>query len=511
MGVQLPFPTPQIEYSLLLPVLVILGAAVVSVLIEAVAAESLRRTLQPLLAFGSLAIALAGCVGLWDQRQVVAQGALVVDGPTVILQGTLLILAVLGALLMMESRVDPAGDPFAARASTIPGSADERGFGARRQTEVWPLFLFAVGGMLMFPAANDLLTAFIALEVFSLPLYLLTGMARRRRLLSQEAALKYFVLGAFSSAVFLFGSALIYAATGSLDFAGIADAVSADPTSGLLLSAGVALLLAGMLFKVGAAPFHQWSPDVYQGAPTALTAFMSAATKVAAFGALLRVMFVALGGAAWDWQPAVAVIAGLSMLVGAITAVVQSDIKRVLAYSSVAHAGFILTGVLAASPKGLSGSLVYLVAYGFVTLAAFGLLTVVRSPAGEATDVQQWAGLAKKSPVTASVFSLLLLTMAGLPLTSGFTAKFAAWSAAWGGWQTGVVVIGAVSSTIAAAFYLRIIVSMWFSEGDDAVVVALPGLGTRTVVGVGVASAVVFGVAPQLLLGLVDGVGVFLR
>ena len=511
MGIQLPFPTPQIEYALLLPVLVVLGAAVVSVLVEAIAPESLRRTLQPLLAFGSLAIALAGCVGLWDQRQILAMGALVADGPSVLLQATLLVLAVLGALLMMESRVDPAGDPFAARASTIPGSADERAFGSRRQTEVWPLFLFAVGGMLMFPAANDLLTAFIALEVLSLPLYLLTGMARRRRLLSQEAALKYFVLGAFSSAVFLFGAGLVYAATGSLDFGGIADAVSADPTSGLLLSAGVALLLVGMFFKVGAAPFHQWSPDVYQGAPTALTAFMSAATKVAAFGALLRIMFVALGGAAWDWQPAVAVIAGISMLVGAVTAVVQSDIKRVLAYSSVAHAGFILTGVLAASPKGLSGSLVYLVAYGFVTLAAFGLLTVVRSPAGEATDVRQWGGLGKKSPVTAAVFSLLLLTMAGLPLTSGFTAKFAAWSAAWGGWQTGVVVVGAVSSTIAAAFYLRIIVSMWFADGDADVVVALPGLGTRAVVGVGVASAVVFGVAPQLLLGLVDGVGVFLR
>ena len=254
MGIQLPFPTPQIEYALLLPVLVVLGAAVVSVLVEAIAPESLRRTLQPLLAFGSLAIALAGCVGLWDQRQVLAMGALVADGPSVLLQATLLVLAVLGALLMMESRVDPAGDPFAARASTIPGSADERAFGSRRQTEVWPLFLFAVGGMLMFPAANDLLTAFIALEVLSLPLYLLTGMARRRRLLSQEAALKYFVLGAFSSAVFLFGAGLVYAATGSLDFGGIADAVSADPTSGLLLSAGVALLLVGMFFKVGAAP-----------------------------------------------------------------------------------------------------------------------------------------------------------------------------------------------------------------------------------------------------------------
>jgi NADH-quinone oxidoreductase subunit N len=511
MGLQLPFTAPSIEYSLLLPILIVLGAAIVSVLVEAVAPEDWRRSIQPMLAFGSLAIALASGITLWGTRSGAAEGAFVIDGPTILLQCTLLVLALLGALLMLESRVDPAGDSFAARASTIPGSPDERAFGARRQTEVWPLFLFAVSGMLMFPAANDLITAFVALEILSLPLYLITGMARRRRLLSQEAALKYFVLGAFSSAVFLFGSALIYAATGSLDFAGIADALSADPTSGWLLAAGVALLLAGMLFKVGAAPFHQWSPDVYQGAPTPITAFMSAATKVAAFGALLRVMYVALGGAAWDWQPAVALIAGLSMLVGAVSAVVQSDIKRVLAYSSVAHAGFILTGVLAASPRGLSGSLVYLVAYGFVTLAAFAVVSVVRGPAGEATAVEQWAGLGKRSPLTAGVFSLLLLTMAGLPLTSGFTAKFAAWSAAWGGWQTSVVIIGAVSSTIAAAFYLRIIVSMWFSDEAEGVSVVVPSVGTRAVVGVGALSAVVFGVAPQLLLTLVDDLGVFLR
>lgn len=511
MGLQLPFATPQIEYSLLLPILVVLGAAVIAVLVEAVAPEGWRRSIQPTLGIGALIVALASAVTLWDKRAVVAEGAFVIDGPTVLLQCTLLVLALLGAVLMLETRVDPAGDPFAARASTIPGSPDEQAFGSRRQTEIWPLFLFAVSGMLMFPAANDLLSAFIALEVLSLPLYLLTGMARRRRLLSQEAALKYFVLGAFSSAVFLFGSALIYAATGALDFAGIADSLSTDPTSGLLLSGGIALLLAGMLFKVGAAPFHQWSPDVYQGAPTPVTAFMSAATKVAAFGAMLRVMYVALGGAAWDWQPAVAAIAGLSMLVGAVTAVIQTDIKRVLAYSSVAHAGFILTGVLAASPKGLSGSLVYLVAYGFVTLAAFAVVTVVRGPAGEATAIDQWAGLGKRSPITATVFSFLLLTMAGLPLTSGFTAKFAAWSAAWGGWQTSVVIVGAVSSTIAAAFYLRIIVSMWFADEVNDVSVVVPTVGTRAVVGLGALSAVVFGVAPQLLLGLVDGLGVFLR
>lgn len=511
MGFQLPFDAPSIEYSLIAPVLVVLVAAIIGVLVEAIAPASARRSIQLLLTFGSLAIALALGIRLWDSRAVVAEGALVVDGPSVILQVTVLALALLGALLMAESKVDPAGDGFASRASTVPGSQEEHDFRNHRQTEIWPLFLFAVTGMLLFPAANDLLTSFVALEILSLPLYLLTGMARRRRLLSQEAALKYFVLGAFSSAVFLFGAALVYAATGSLTFSDIAVALSQDPTMDTLFMAGVGLLLVGLLFKVGAAPFHQWSPDVYQGAPTSLTAFMSAATKVAGFGALLRIFYAAFDGAAWDWQPAIAVVAIISMAVGAISALVQTDVKRILAYSSVAHAGFILTAVLAASPRGLAGTLTYLVTYGFVSLAAFGLIMVVRGPAGEVTQLDQWAGLGRRSPLVAGAFSLFLLTMAGLPLTSGFTAKFAALSAAWGGWQSSVVIVAAVTSTIAAYFYLRIIVAMWFREPADEVAVVLPSLGTKAAIGVGVLTSVVFGVAPQFLLAAVEQAGVFIR
>ena len=511
MDFQLPFEAPSIEYALIAPVLVVLVAAIIGVLVEAIAPAAYRRTLQLLLSFGSLAIALALAIRLWDARAVVAEGALVVDGPSVILQITILALSLLGALLMAESKVDPAGDGFASRASTVPGSQEEQDFRNHRQTEIWPLFGFAVSGMLLFPAANDLLTAFVALEILSLPLYLLTGMARRRRLLSQEAALKYFVLGAFSSAVFLFGAALVYVATGSLTFSDIATALSQDPTMDVLFLAGIGLLLVGLLFKVGAAPFHQWSPDVYQGAPTSLTAFMSAATKVAGFGALLRLFYAAFDGAAWDWQPAIAAVAIISMVVGSVSALVQSDIKRILAYSSVAHAGFILVGVLATSPRGLAGTLTYLVTYGFISLAAFAVITVVRGPAGEATQVEQWRGLGRRSPLTAGIFTLFLLTMAGLPLTSGFTAKFATLSAAWGGWQSIVVIVAAVTSTIAAYFYLRIIVAMWFAEPADEVAVVLPSIGTRVAVGVGVVSAVLFGVLPQSLLSAVEQAGVFIR
>ena len=206
--------------------------------------------------------------------------------------------------------------------------------------------MFAVGGMLMFPAANDLLTMFVALEVLSLPLYLLCGLARRRRLLSQEAAMKYFLLGAFSSGFFVYGIALVYGYAGSMGFAQIADAVAAQSGSEGLLLGGIALLAVGLLFKVGAAPFHAWTPDVYQGAPTAVTAFMAASTKVAAFGALLRLFYVAFGGNRTDWVPMIWIVAILTMVVGSVLALTQTDIKRLLAYSSIAHAGFILTGFL---------------------------------------------------------------------------------------------------------------------------------------------------------------------
>ncbi len=247
------------------------------------------------------------------------------------------------------------------------------------QTEVFPLTMFAIGGMLLFPAADDLLTMFIALEVLSLPLYLLCGLARRRRVLSQEASLKYFLLGAFSSAFFLYGAAMLYGYAGTLDLNGIANAVVTKAPNTPLALIGIALLLVGVLFKVGAVPFHSWIPDVYQGAPTAITAFMAAATKIAAFGAMLRIFYVAVPQLRDDWRPVLWAIAILTMVVGTITAVTQTDVKRMLAYSAVAHSGFILTGVIAANPSGVSATLFYLFAYGFSTLGAFAVVGLVRN------------------------------------------------------------------------------------------------------------------------------------
>jgi NADH-quinone oxidoreductase subunit N len=508
-----PFPVPQIDYAAISPILVVLGAAVLGVLVEALLPRTARRPAQLVLVFGALVLSFAAVIWQRDTRGNVMQGAVTIDGPTLLLQGSILALAFVAALVMAERHVDPAGDDFAPRASALPGSAYEQEITRLGwlQTEVWPLFLFSVGGMLLFPASGDLLTMFIALEVLSLPLYLLAGMARRRRLLSQEAAMKYFVLGAFSSAFFLYGTALLYGFAGTISISGIATQLSADPGQSGLVLGGAALVTVGLLFKMGAAPFHQWTPDVYQGAPTSVTGFMAACTKVAAFGALLRILYVALGGLRWDWQPMLYVIAILTMIVGSLIAITQTDIKRMLAYSAVAQAGFILVGVVAASAAGLAGTVVYLVAYGFATIGAFAIVTLVRGPGGEATHLSQWRGLGKRSPVVAGAFALFLLAFAGIPLTSGFTGKFAVFTAGIASGVTPLVVIAVVASAVAAFFYVRVIVLMFFEEpAADGPAVVVPSSFTTVAIALTVAVTVVIGVLPQPFLDLVNSAGVFL-
>jgi NADH-quinone oxidoreductase subunit N len=446
-------------------------------------------------------------------RELAASGSIAIDGPGMVIQGIILLVSFVAALLLAERQIDPQGDAFAARSSTLPGSEDERQFTAQGwlQTEIWPLFLFSVGGMLLFPISNDFLTMFVALEVFSLPLYLMASMARRRRLLSQEAALKYFILGAFSSAFFLFGAALIYAATSSINFSTVAVAMENSSQDGLIIP-GIAMIAVGLLFKVGAVPFHQWVPDVYQGSPTPLTAFMSAATKVAAFGALLRVFYVAFGGMRWDWRPMMWVIAGLSMVIGSLLAVTQTDMKRMLAFSSIAHTGFILLGVVSTSAEGLSSTLFYLLAYGFTSVGVFAIVGLVRDASGEATHLSQWAGLGKKSPWMASIFALFLLALAGIPLTSGFTGKFAVFTAAIDGGATPLVIIAVVASAVAAFFYARVIVLMFFTEPPaNGPSVVVPSAFTTVAIGISAAFTLLLGIAPQPVLNLVINAGLFIR
>ncbi len=363
-------PAPSIEYSQLAPMLVVFGAAIVGVLVEAFVPRELRRPIHLLVTFGALVAAfvwtcvIAASSTLFvkgSAGHVAAMGAVAVDRPTLFIQGTILVLAAVSVLLIADASHDVSS--FAGRAAAVPGSSEERVglLAGLVHTEIYPLTLFSVGGMLLFPASNDLLTMFIALETLSLPLYLLCGLARRRRLLSHEAAMKYFLLGSFSSAFFLFGIALLYGYSGSVSLASIAAQASSGIGSDTLLFGGIALAGLGLLFKVGAVPFHSWKPDVYQGAPTPITA------------------------------------------------------------------------VIASSEQGLSSSLFYLAVYGLSTVGAFAVITLVRDSGGEADHLSRWAGLGKRSPVVAGVFALFLLTFAGIPLTSGFAGKFAVFSAAIAG------------------------------------------------------------------------------
>ena len=504
--------SPVIEYSQLAPMLVVFGAAVVGVLVEAFVARPYRRLVHLLLTFGSLAAAFVWtCViaasstlfAKGSPGHVAAMGAVAVDRPTLFIQGTILVLAFVSVLLIADSSQDVSA--FAGQAAAPPGSPEEREglLAGLVHNEVYPLVLFAVGGMLLFPASNDLLTMFVALEVLSLPLYLLCGLARRRRLLSNEAAVKYFLLGAFSSAFFLFGVAMLYGFSGSVRLSAIASAASTNLSSDTLLYAGIALTGLGLLFKVGAVPFQSWKPDVYQGAPTPVTALMASCTVVSAFGALLRVFYVAFGNLTWDWRPALWVVAILTMVAGAVIAITQTDVKRLLAYSSIAHAGFILTAVIAASTQGLSSSLFYLASYGITTVGAFGVITLVRDPGGEALHLSRWAGLGKRSPLIAGIFALFLIGFAGIPLTSGFIGKFAVFSAAIGSGATPLVIVGVVSSAIAAFFYVRIIVLMFFSDPvEDGPEVVVPSIYTGTAVAVGALATVVLGIVPGPVLSL---------
>ena len=508
------FVPPEIAWAQILPVVIVLAAGSVGVLVEAFVPRKSRRAVQLTLVFAALFVAFYFIVASVGTDEVVMSGAYAADGPARFLQAVILVIAALAALFMAERHVDPAGDAFAARASSVPGSVDERDFTAARwlQTEIWPLMMFGVGGMMLFVASNDLLTMFVALEIMSLPLYLLTGMARRRRLLSQEAAMKYFILGAFSSAFFLYGAALLYGFAGSVNLGEISAALATNPGNNGLVLTGAAMLLAGLLFKVAAVPFHSWTPDVYQGAPTVVTGLMAAGVKVAAFGALLRVVYVSLGGVQWDLRPALLIVAVLTFFVGSIVALTQTDMKRMLAYSSIAHAGFLLIGVAAVSRAGLSATMFYLAAYAMATLGAFAIVSLVRDSNGEATSLSSWAGLGQRSPLVAGIFALFLLAFAGIPLTSGFIGKFTVFAAGMGAGEAWAVVLAVLASAIAAFFYVRVIVLMFFRDPvEDGVRVVIPSSFTAIGLGVTATITVLLGVFPQPLLDLATQADLFVR
>jgi len=330
--------------------------------------------------------------------------------------------------------------------------------------EYHALVLLAIAGMMLMGSTNDLLIVFLALEIMSLGVYVLTGIKRSSEA-GAEGAFKYFVLGAFSSAFFLYGIALAYAATGStrLDQIGLAVAASIAAPN-ILLVLAMLLLLVGLVFKVSAVPFHMWTPDAYQGAPTLVTAFMSTGVKAAAFAAFIRIFLSALEPLRADWIPILSAIAGLTMVIGTVVGVAQTNVKRMLAYSSIAHAGYLLIGLVAASESGKAAMLFYLAAYAVTNLGAFGVLAALSSNDRPHDEVRDFAGLWHERPGLAALLTVFLLSLGGFPPTVGFIAKWAIFNAAVEQNLISLAVLGVLTSVVSVFFYLRIVVMMYMTD-----------------------------------------------
>jgi len=484
-----PLPVPQVDWRAIAPELALLVAGVVLLLVVAFRPGAGRSLLAGLTLAG-LAVAAALTAWNWDLERVAFEGAVSLDGITRYATAVLLASGVLATLMIAQ------GD-------SREGEPDDS------PPEVYPLLMFALLGMALLAAASDLLVVFIALEILSLSLYVLAG--ETRRLAAQEAALKYFLLGAFSSAFLLYGIALCYGATGTTNLLGIARA-SADPTSdGTLLLAGVGLLAVGFLFKVSAVPFHMWTPDVYQGSPTPVAAFMAAATKVAAFSVFLRVFSGALGGLVVSWRPVISAAAVVTMLGGAALAVVQTDIKRMLAYSSISHAGYLLIGVAAAAtvPSAVSASMFYLLTYAFMVMGAFMVVQYVSrlgppddDAIRERTSLDDYRGLARGHPWAAGLLAVFMLALTGIPPLSGFWAKYYVFLSGVQAGLTWLVVVAVISSVISAFFYLRVLVVAYLQEPAGEQAETAPGRTPALGLALGLAGllTVAIGLAPEALI-----------
>ncbi|HET9771466.1 MAG TPA: NADH-quinone oxidoreductase subunit N [Acidimicrobiia bacterium] len=486
-------PVPKVDWLAVGPEVALIGAAMVLVMMAAL--NRGRRDLSGVyLDVGLAGVAASGLITikLW---LVVSDGApyetlsgmVAVDGFSVFARTVVLAATALG-LLVAQGYL---------RRENVEGP------------EYHALLLLSASGMLLMTSANDLIVVFLALEILSIALYVLAAFDRRR-LESGEAGLKYFILGSFSSAVLLYGVAMVYGATGTTALSGIAGFLAANTlfSSGLLL-AGVALILVGLGFKVAAVPFHMWTPDVYQGSPTPVTAFMAAGAKAAGFAALLRVFASGFGAYSVDWQPLMLILAIASLLVGSIVALVQQDVKRLLAYSSISHAGYILIGVQADTGRGVSSALFYLLTYTFMVVGTFAVVTIVGRKGDSHHSLDDYRGLGSRAPLLAAAMTFLLLAQAGLPLTSGFVAKFTVFAASVDAREYGLTLVGVITTVIAAYFYLRVIVVMYMHEAPEAAADAVDGPGRRPfeldpatglALGVAIVATVVMGVLPGVFI-----------
>jgi NADH-quinone oxidoreductase subunit N len=360
--------------------------------------------------------------------------------------------------------------------------------------EYYALVLFATAGMMLLASAGDLIVVFLSLELMSLSLYVLAGLFKTR-LTSGEASMKYFLLGAFATSFLLYGIALIYGATGSTNLDRIAVAATAKGTDPLIL-VGLGLMLVGFGFKISSVPFHMWAPDVYEGAPTTITVLIATGSKAAAFAALIRVLVVALRSAQADWSALLWGVAALTMTLGNVVALAQSNLKRMLAYSSIAHVGYMLMGLVAGGPQGAGAVLFYLLAYTFTTVGAFGVIGLCARAGEEAVEVGDYAGLARRHPVLAATLGLFLLSLIGIPPLAGFVSKFYLFGSAVRAGYIWLTVIAVLNSAIAAYYYLRVIVYMYMREPEGEGVAVAPSLAGGLALTIALVGIVLLGLVP---------------
>ncbi|MBI4789078.1 MAG: NADH-quinone oxidoreductase subunit N [Chloroflexi bacterium] len=431
---------PDLNLRVIAPALIVAISAIVVLLAELVTPAARKRWLGYLSILG-LVVAAVAAIGLWGPSVSAFRGMVIADNFGIFLTVVIIIGAALSILLSMDF---------------VHTHKIEQG-------EYYVLLLASVAGMIVMATATDLIIVFLGLELLSLPLYILAAFKRENGP-SLEAGLKYFLLGAFSSAFFLYGIALIYGATGTTQLETLARFIKPSSAINDMLLVGFGLLLAGFAFKVALVPFHWWTPDVYEGAPTAVTAFMSVGGKAAAFGAFFRAFLVAVPAPAIDWRIALAVIAVLTMTLGNVAALLQSNIKRMLAYSSIAHAGYILIALVAAGSNGTTGALFYLLAYTVTNLGAFGAIIALSDGERERLEIADFAGVARGHPLVAAVMAICLLSLAGFPPFAGFIGKFLIFGAAVENGWAWLAVVGVLNSLISAYFYLRPVVQMYMHE-----------------------------------------------
>jgi NADH-quinone oxidoreductase subunit N len=473
---------PPIDFRLLAPLLVVVSWATVLLLVDVFAIPDGRKRITGYLAIGGFVVAALTALPLWNVGGSTFSDMIVLDNYALTLTWIFLLIGALSIAMALDY---------------LPRQGIEQG-------EFYPLIMFAVAGMILMAQGTDLIVLFLGLETLSITLYILTGFAYPR-LTSEEAAMKYLVLGAFAAGFFVYGIALIYGAIGTVNLNGMADYLARQTLAGedqTLLLIGAGLVLIAFAFKVALVPFHMWTPDVYEGSPTPVAAFMSVGTKGAALAALLRIL-AAMPELEPYWLPVLAALAAATMMIGNLGALVQTNVKRMLAYSSVGHAGYILLGVIVANAFAAQAFLFYLLAYALTNLGAFAVVIALEQRGELDWSLDDFSGLFQRHPMLAVAMAMFMFSLAGVPPTAGFIAKFYVFTAAWEGGLGWLALVGVISSAIAAFFYLRVVVRMFMQEPVRDVELSL-NRGLTFNISLAAIATILIGLIPTPIIFLIE-------